>query len=189
MLACPRFCVVEERLHFGCVAVVGDPADGHEGVAYSQQGEVGTRGVHCGSGGRSTWSKKHCIFGLLCADLKDTCGSVDCQSRISVLKGLVGESPSYNYDRSKSGTAVTPPALWQLRPGVIPGLGPCVVPAHHRVVSTSSDCHEGGVVKREGTCTVQGVRQVRPLCPGGVSLEKHLACHVRVPTAKKVHVP
>ena len=124
-----------------------------------------------------------------CVCLKDTCGSVDCQSRISVLKGLVGESPSYNYDRSKSGTAVTPPTLWQLRPGVIPGLGPCVVPAHHRVVSTSSDCHEGGVVKREGTCTVQGVRQVRPLCPGGVSLEKHLACHVRVPTAKKVHVP
>ena len=54
VLATPSFGEVEEHLHLGSVAVVGHPTDGHEGVAYRQQGEVGAREMHLGSRGGDT---------------------------------------------------------------------------------------------------------------------------------------
>ena len=53
-MANPSLGEVEERLHFGSVAVVGHPTDGHESVADRQQGEVGARKVHLGSRGGDT---------------------------------------------------------------------------------------------------------------------------------------
>jgi len=79
-LAFPSLGEVEVHLHLGSVAVVGHPTNGHESVADRQQGEVGAREVHLGSRGG------------------DTCGSVDGQGRVGVLKGLVGESTGDKQD-------------------------------------------------------------------------------------------
>ena len=57
------------------------------------------------------------------------------------------------------------------------------------MVSPPSDGHKGGVVQWKGAGTVQGLGKVRSLRPGGITHEKHLTGHVRVPAAEEEDVP
>ena len=57
------------------------------------------------------------------------------------------------------------------------------------MTSPPSDGHKGVVVQWKGAGTVQRIRKVGSLRPGGIPKKEHLTGHVRVPAAEEEDVP